>query len=388
MFHFLKSGAAVLLLVSSIATVHAQSETSSHDPLEMQKARVKSVTSKGHKVWYMDKFDLSELPEYTPELQVTGTIRQWGNNYLADSTLAKNWEEAFRKYQPGVDFRDNLTSTAVGFPGLITGAADIGQMGRAVLWDELQGYQRQFAAAPLELVIATGSYNVPGWTFALGVFVHKDNPITRLTLQQLDGIFGAARTGGWKGLEWDASVKRGPEKNIRTWGQLGLTGEWADKPIHVYGYTPQFHFTDEISKKVLGGGSKWNENIREYVNAAMPDGTLALAGDLFMRDLAKDPYGIAYTGVPHQAPETRSLALAVKDGAPYVPLTIETVQNRSYPLTRDVYAYIHAEKPLDPKIKEFMRFVFSRQGQELVMKDGKYLPLTAAAAREQLSKLQ
>jgi phosphate transport system substrate-binding protein len=182
-------------------------------------------------------------------------------------------------------------------------------------------------------------------------------------------------------------VARGPEKNIRTWGQLGVTGEWADKPIHLYGYTPQFHFPDEISKKVLGGSTKWNENIKEYVNAARPDGTLALAGDLFMADLAKDKYGIAYTGIPHRVAGTKPLAMAAKDGAPYVELTIDNVQNRTYPLIRDVYAYIHSKKPLDPKVKEFMRFIFSKQGQELVMKDGKYLPLTAEAVREQLKKL-
>ncbi len=374
-----------LITVSVGMTVHAQIK--SFDPLEMQQARVKSVTSKGHKVWYTQKFDLSGLPDYTPLRRVKGTIRQWGNNYLADSTLGKLWEDAFRKYQPEVDFKDNLSSSVNAFPGLITGAADIGQMGRAVLWDELQGYQRQFASKPLEMTIATGSYNVPGWTFALGVFVNKDNPLSKLTLQQLDGIFGAQRTGGWKGLEWDTSVARGPEKNIRTWGQLGLTGEWADKPIHVYGYTPQFHFPDEISKKVLGGSTKWNEQIKEYVNAARPDGTLALAGDLFMADLEKDKYGIAYTGIPHRTPGSKPLALAAKEGAPFVKLTIENVQNRTYPLYRDIYAYVHSEKPMDPKVKEFMRFILSKQGQELVMKDGKYLPLTAEEVREQIKKL-
>jgi phosphate transport system substrate-binding protein len=389
MTRLMKCCAAFLLFASSCASAIAEQDAkSSLNPLEMQKARAKSVTSKGDKVWYTDKFDLSGLPEYKPETQVAGTIRQWGNNYLADSPLSKMWEDAFRKYQPGVEFKDNLTSSAVGFPGLITGAADIGQMGRAVLWDELQGYQRQFASEPIELTIATGSYNVPGWTFALGVFVHKDNPISKLTFEQLDGIFGAQRTGGWKGLTWDPAVARGADKNIRTWGQLGLTGEWADKPIHVYGYTAQFHFPDEFSKKVMSGSSKWNETIKEYVNAARPDGTLAIAGDLFMPDLAKDPYGIAYTGIPHSVPGTKSLALAAKEGGAYVALTLETVQNRSYPLARDVYAYIHSEKPLDSKIKEFMRFVLSREGQELVMKDGKYLPLTAEAVRDQLSKLQ
>jgi phosphate transport system substrate-binding protein len=377
-----------LALVSgSAAVAETGAQGGTLDPLEMQKARAKTVTSKGHQVWYTQQFDLSGLPSYKPQHKVTGTISQWGNNYLADSPLMKRWEDAFRKHHPKAKFRDNLTTSVVAFAGLVTGAADIGQMGRAALWDELQAYQRQFAAEPVEIVIASGSYNVPGWTFALGVFTHEDNPIEQLSFEQLDGIFGAARTGGWKGQTWDPTVARGPEKNIRTWGQLGLTGEWADKPIHIYGYTPQFHFPDEFSKKVLGGSTKFNENIREYVNSARPDGNLALAGDLLMEDLAKDPYGIAFTGMPHKKPGTKDIEVAAKNGGSAVRLTLETVQNRSYPLTRDVYAYVHGGKKLTPDVREFLRFILSREGQEMVMQDGKYLPLPADAVREQLAKL-
>jgi phosphate transport system substrate-binding protein len=381
--------AGFLALGVSALAVHADENAKNGlNPLEMQKARVKSVTSKGDKVWYTTKFDLSGLPEYKPDAKITGTIHQWGNNYIGDGPLAQMWEDGFKKYHPDVTFEDNFTSSVNGFPGLITGKADIAQMGREVLWDELQGYQRQFAAEPIELTIATGSYNIPGWTFALGIFVNKDNPLKQITFEQLDGVFGAQRTGGWKGLEWDPSVARGPEKNIRTWGQLGVTGDWADKPIHIYGYTAQFHFPDEFAKKVFGGGTKWNETIKEYVNAAKPDGNLALAGDLFMADLSKDPYGIAFTGIPHATPQTKSLAVSLKPGGPFVPLTLDTVQNRTYPLTRDIYAYVHPGKLLEPKVREFMRYILSREGQEAVMKDGKYLPLTAEAAKAQLEKLK
>lgn len=374
-------------LVSLAAAGAAAQAQNTFDPLEMQKARTRSVTSKGHKVWYTRSFDLSGLPDYVPETKVRGTIRQWGNNYLADSPLAAWWEDAFRKFHPEVRFQDRLISTSVGMPALIAGDADIAQMGRSALWDEIQGFQRAFAAEPLEIAITTGSFNVPGWTFALGIFVNEQNPLAQLSFNQLDGIFGAARTGGWKGQLWDPSVARGPEGNIRRWGQLGLTGDWADRPINVYGYTPQFHFPDEFSKKVMSGSSKWNENIREYVNAARPDGSLAIAGDIFMPDLAKDRFGIAYTGIPHRVAGTKPLAVARQEDGPFVPLTLETVQDRSYPLTRDVYAYIHGEKPLDPKLREFFRFILSRQGQELVMKDGKYLPFTADAVREQRALL-
>lgn len=378
---------ATLLFAAAPLAVQA-SKNELLDPLQMQKARAKSVTSKGHKVWYTKEFDLSELPTYEPKQRVSGTIRQWGNNYLADSPLMGWWQEAFKKHHPDVEFKDNLTTSAVAFAGLITSSADIGQMGRAALWDELQGYQRQFAAIPLEVTIASGSYNVPGWTFALGVFVNEANPITQLSFEQLDGIFGAARTGGWKGQHWDPSVARGADKNIRTWGELGLKGEWADKPINVYGYTPQFHFPDEFSKKVLGGSTKFNENIKEYVNSARPDGTLALAGDLFMEDLAKDKYGIAFTGMPHKKPGTKDLAISRTNDGPFVRMTLESVQNRTYPLTRDVYVYTHPNDRMNANVREFLRFILSREGQTLVMKDGKYLPLPAHIVREQLEKLK
>ena len=386
--------AVFLFTVLGCASARGQSQphhTSTQDPAEVQRARQKFLQERAAKKFYTKKFDLTGLPAYKPEQQVSGVIRQWGSNYFADSPLAKVWEDGFRKFQPGVKFEDHLRTTEHAIPALYTRVADIGLMGRQIMWDELLAYQREFSALPLEITVCTSSYNVPGWTFALGVFVNKANPISKLTMKQLDGIFGAERTGGWKGLEWDQSIARGPESNIRTWGQLGLTGEWADKPIDVYGYNLKFHFADEFDKKVFNGGDKWTESLREYANQAKPDGSgLLTAAEIFMPELSKDRYGIAYTGIPYLTPETKAVALAVHDGGPYVELSLEKVQNRTYPLIRDVYSYSNREKgkPLDPKLREFLRYILSREGQEAVEQDGKFLPLTADAAREQLKKLE
>ena len=371
------------------------------DAAALSKARATGTRKRAERKFYEPQFDLSGLPEYQPQQRVSGTIRQWGNNYIKDSPLVNVWENGFRKYHPDIRFKDNLSSSAVAFPGLIAGVADLAPMGRQALWDELKGFEREGAEGGgegtsnvdvVEIVMATGSFDVRGWTFALGVFVNKDNPISKLTLDQLDGIFGAERDGGWNGLTWDASVARGPEKNIRTWGQLGLTGEWADKPIHVYGYNLKYHFTDEIDKKVLKGSGKWNEKLRTYSNVAgqKADGSLTGAGELMMNDLSKDRYGIAYTGIPFLTPQTKSVPLAAKAGGPYVELTLKNVQNRSFPLTRDVYYYLKRDKgkPIDPKVIEFLRYILSREGQDAVQRDGKYLPLTAEAVREQLQKLE
>lgn len=382
------------------AGLHAQAQSPTTDADALSKARAVGTRTRAERRFYTREFDLSGLQPYRPQAQVSGTIRQWGNNYIKDSGLMDVWEAGFRRHHPDVHFEHQLYSSSVAFPGLISGAADLAPMGRQALWDELKGLEREGARGGdegvgstevLEIVMATGSFDVRGWTFALGFYVHQDNPIRQLTLEQLDGIFGAQRDGGWNGLTWDTSVARGPEKNIRTWGQLGLTGEWSDKPINVYGYNMKYHFNDEIDKKVLKGSSKWNETMRAFSNMAglKADGSLTAGGELIMDALSDDRYGIAYTGIPFLTPRTRALALAEAEGAPYVPLTLETVQDRSYPLIRDVYYYARREagQPLDPKLKEFLRYVLSREGQQAIQADGKYLPLTAESARAQLDKL-
>jgi len=392
----IRTGNLVLLLLLGGVAAMAGAQDVPVQSLALQKARSDALKTKGRKPAYTKSFDLSGLPEYRPGRPLHGTIRQWGSNYLTDGPLESYLEAAFHKYQPGVKFKNNLSSTFIGMAGLYTGKADIAAMGRAATWDELQAYQRVFGSEPVEIVMATGSYDVPGWTFALVPFVNRDNPIRNLTVEQLDGIFGAQRDGGWKGNNWDPSVARGPEKNIRTWGQLGLTGEWADKPIHVYSYNLNYHFPLDFADKVFGGGYKWNETMKEFSNRVRPAGTsgdfgrLWSAGDQMIDAVAADKYAITYTSMSYRTnPGVKTVPLAWTSKGPYVSPTLETVQDRSYPLTREVYYYTNrAGGRLDPLVVEYLRFVVSREGQELVEKDGKYLPLTAKLAAEQLAKLK
>lgn len=387
-------------LAAGVVVAQPTEAETTTDAAALAKARATGNKKRAAKVFYTKTFDLSGLPDYQPEQKITGTIRQWGDNYLKDSGLIDVWEEQFKTYQPAAKFDDNLVSSSVAFPGLITGVANLAPLGRQALWDELKGFEREGAGGGaegssstdvIEIVMATGSFDVRGWTFALGVFVNKDNPIDKLTMDQLDGIFGAERSGGWNGLTWDPSLARGPEKNIRTWGQLGLTGDWANKPIHVYGYNMKYHFADEIDKKVLKGSSKWNESLKMYSNMAglAADGSLTGGGELMMKDLSKDPYGIAYTGIPFLTNETKAISLSQGSTGNYVSISLDNVQNRAYPLIRDVYYYLKREngQSIDPNAKEFLRYVLSRQGQTALQEDGKYLPLTAEMARLQLQKL-
>jgi phosphate transport system substrate-binding protein len=315
---------------------------------------------------------------------VTGVLRSWGNPQMA--RLMKNWEEGFHRYQPGIFFTDNLKSTASAPFGLFENVADLALMGRQIFTYEYYGIYRRSLMLPVEVAVATGSFDVPHKTFALTVFVHRDNPLSRLTLAQLDGIFGGQRTGGWQGLAWNRDVARGPEKNLRTWGQLGLTGDWADKPIHLYGPPGVFPGAATFfQRRVMGGADTWAEGVREYADRKE-----------MMAALSRDPLGIAYTGMGYRTDQTKPVAIAETAAGPYVEPTRENVADRAYPLTRLIYIYFAPDQPsgepadprVDPKVREFLRYILSRQGQLDVVREGDYLPLTAELVCAQLNVVE
>lgn len=328
--------------------------------------------------------DLTSLPEYRPRQQVSGVIRSWGSVQMTG--LMKNWEAGFRKYQPKVFFEDTLKGTATAQFGLQVNIADLALSARPIYPYEYYGIYRRSQLSPVEIAVATGSYDVPGKSTALGVFVNKDNPLSRLTLKQLDDIYGSERTGGWQGLDWVARVARSAKENIRTWRQLGLTGAWADEPIHVYG--PPGLFPGGVSyfqSRVMGGADTWNGGLREFSDRRE-----------MMAVLGRDPFGIAYAPIAYRTAQVKSLALAETRDGPYVAATKANIANRTYPLARLAYIYFAPDRPngdpadpkVDPKVREFLRYILSRQGQRDVRREGGYLPLTKELVREQLRKLE
>lgn len=341
---------------------------------------------------FAQQWDLKSLPAYQPQQKVSGVIRNFGSDF---GGLLKVWEAGFSKYQPDIRFEDTLPTSDAAIGGLVSGVADLAPSGREPIINEYLSFYETFNYNPLELTVASGSFDVRGMSWGLVVFVNKDNPLSKLTMKQLDGIFGAERTGGWKGLIWSPEAARSAAENIRTWGQLGLAGDWADKPIQTYGYAPS-GMSAFFELNVFHGGTKWNPNYREYVESGgreVDNGALGPSVSIqhMLGELADNKYGIAYTGMQYgrRFPQIKAIALASQEGGPYVEPTKENFQNRTYPLARSVFIYLNRPpgKPLDSKLSEFLHYILSREGQEDVARSGAYLPLTADAAHKQLEKL-
>ncbi len=323
------------------------------------------------------------LPDYQPRMNVTGVLRSCGNPQMA--ALLQRWQAGFKHFHPDVQFTDDLKSSASGMYNLDMRTADFALMGRAIFPYERYGVYERSWVYPAELEVATGSAEALHKSPALAILVHDSNPLAHLSVRELDRIFGAERGGGWNALTWDASVARTPKDDVRTWGQLGLTGEWASRPIHVYGAAGLgAGAITFFQTRVFGGAETWNEDLREYADRGQ-----------MLADLAKDPLGLAYAPIAYAGPGVKALALGETPAGPFVSLNRESVAARTYPLHRPVYVYYtrdNANTELtptlgDPRVKEFLRYIVSQQGQHDVAAEGSYLPLTTAAARAQLQKL-
>ena len=333
---------------------------------------------------------LDDLPPYAPAQQVSGTIR---NNGSALAGLLQEWEKGFQKYQPGIVFQDSLLSGDAAIGALEAGASDLAPNGREPVLTEFLSFSEVFGNdGPFQVTVATGSYEALGRTWAQVIFVNKDNPLTRLTMKQLEAIFAEQRTGVYSGYKWLDTPKLSASETIRTWGQLGLTGEWADKPIQTYGYAPT-GMSNFFELTVFHGGTKWNPNLRQYVETSAKQATgHAGTTDQMMDDLSRDRYGIAWAGLAHAQGKTgvKALALSSSSDGPFVFCNEESVRNRTYPLTRSIFFQLNRppNTPIQPRIKEFLLYILSREGQTAVEAQGEYLPLTGTELARQRKLLE
>jgi phosphate transport system substrate-binding protein len=385
--------AALLFMQPALAQTSSQSqptEESKKLPTGSAAERKERMKARAASQAYTKKFDLSGLPKYVPEEQATGTLRICGNNYVNDAPLGGYWKEAFEKVQPGVKVEYDTPTAAIAIPCLYFDKADIGVNHEPSFYDYL-AHLRLKGMEPIGFSVFTGSYNYVGWQNNLVIIVNKDNPITKITMKELDGIFGSVRDGGWVGSDWHPEFKRGADKDIRSWGQMGLEGEWANRHITPHGYALRYASAIEFSNRVLQASDKWNGDLHEYANYKRPDFTTYLEADQIFDQVRKDPGAIGYARYHDGFPkDIKILALAKDEDGPYYDYNIDNLQSRSYPLWGDQSFWVSAKKGerLAPRVREFIRFVLSRDGQELVQKDGKYLPLNAEAAREELKKLK
>src|SRR5579864_7449885 len=330
---------------------------------------------------------------YQPNGQVSGLIRNYG---FGLGSALKSWESAFRNYQPNVSFTDTLPTSDAAFPGLVTYQADLGFDGgepaitEELSFEETRGYHESY------VVIASGSFDVEGKSNGPVVFVNASTPISSLSVDQLDAIFGSERNGTLDGYVWSPVGARKADKNIRNWGQLGLRGEWAKHEIQTYGHGPS-GTTRFFQLRVLGNSDKWNPNYREYVETgskqiADVDKSEQRLGARWMlgEELAHDRYGIAWSTMSQARgiKGIKMLAIVPRGGGRPVVPSQSSFRDRTYPLVRNIYVYFD-RKPgseLAPRLKEFLRFILSPEGQRIAAQAG-YLPLPPEMVKEQLQKL-
>jgi phosphate transport system substrate-binding protein len=322
---------------------------------------------------------IRSLPRYRPQGEVSGVISIWGhgrNDLPWMRPLVEMWIDGLRKFHPGISLDYRMHGTSSGVPSLFTGIGDIAILGEEILPEAVTAFEHAKHYAPLGIELLTGSVDVRNFDYAQQFFVHRDNPLERATLAELDAIFGAEHRRG--------------AANIRTWGQLGLKGEWAAAPITPYGWKLDDSFAFYIQEAVLAGSHRWNCDLHEYAHMQRADGTIYDHGQQILDALTRDRHGIAVSNIRYSNPALKPLALAAKAGGPYYQATKQSLIERKYPLTRTIPAIIDRAPgtPVDPKVREFLRYVLSRDGQEAVNRDGRYLPLAPDFIAEQLKKLE
>lgn len=315
------------------------------------------------------KFSGANLPPYQTGAELHGRLHSVGSDSM--DVITFNWIQLFRERHPKVAVTMEARASLTAAPALTNGLADLAPIGRELLPSELTMFREKFGYDPLLVRVASGSYAVDNRTHALAVYVHWDNPLSRLTLEQLDAVFST-------------SNKRGHAGDIKSWGDVGLTGEWADRPITLYAMRRPNGIVNFFQQRVLRGG-EFKPTIRERTNTN-DKGALAAV----VESIAADPSGIGYAGFSHALPGVRALKLAEQDGAEYVAGTPESVADRTYPLARWIYIAVNKApgKPLAPNVKEFLRLVLSREGQQVVANEGAYIPLSAEIVREELAKIE
>ncbi len=292
------------------------------------------------------------IPAYQPTGGISGSLNSIGSDTL--NNLMTLWAEGFQRQYPNVRIQIEGKGSTTAPPALISGTAQVGPMSREMKSTEIDEFERVHGHPPTAIRVAVD---------ALAVYVNKDNPLEELTLQQVDAVFSKGRSCGGRA-------------DLANWDQLGV-GAWAGRPISLYGRNSASGTYGYFKEHALCKGD-YKDAVKEQPGSAS-----------VVQGVTEDLYGIGYSGIGYRTSGVRPLRLAAGDGGTYYGTEAETVYAGDYPLARFLYLYVNKapNRPLDPLVQEFLDYVLSREGQEVVVKDG-YLPIPAAIVGEEQAKLQ
>jgi phosphate transport system substrate-binding protein len=293
----------------------------------------------------------AKIPVYKSVSGVAGNLSSVGSDTLAN--LMTFWAEEYKRQYPNVNIQIQAAGSSTAPPALTEGTSNLGPMSRKMKDVEIEAFEKKFGYKPTAIRVAID---------ALAVFTHKDNPIKSLSMEQVDAIFSATR-------------KCGGKEDITNWGQLGLTGSWANRPIQLYGRNSVSGTYGYFKEHALCKGD-FKNNVNEQPGSAS-----------VVQSVTSSLNGIGYSGIGYKTTGVKALALSDKKGV-VVEATAENAIDETYPLSRYLYVYVnkHPSKPMQPLEKEFLRMVLSKVGQEVVVKDG-YIPLPAKVVEKELAKL-
>jgi phosphate transport system substrate-binding protein len=295
----------------------------------------------------------SGLKEYTKVSGVAGNISSVGSDTM--NNLMTLWGEEFKRLYPNVNIQIQGAGSSTAPPALTEGTANFGPMSRPMKDAEIEAFEQKYGYKPTGIAVAID---------ALAVYVHKDNPIQGLTIPQVDAIFSATRKCGY-------------DEDISRWGQLGLKGEWVNRPIQLYGRNSVSGTYGYFKEHALCNGD-FKNNVNEQPGSAS-----------VVQGVTKSLNGIGYSGIGYKTSGVKAVPLAKSEGEEPIPATTENALSGKYPLARALYVYInkHPNKPLPPLEREFVKMILSKAGQRVVVKDG-YIPLTSAMAQKQLAAIE
>ena len=284
---------------------------------------------------------------------VSGTINSIGSDTL--NNLITLWAEGFRKQYPNVKIQVEGKGSSTAPPALIENTAQLGPMSRTMKSSEIDAFESKFGYPPTAYPVAVD---------ALALFVNKDNPICGLTIAEVDALFSKSR-------------RQGHTTDLTRWGQLGQNGDWANAPVSLYGRNSASGTYGFFKDHALKNGD-FKDQVKEQPGSAS-----------VVQGISEDRYGIGYSGIGYSTSGVKMVPLAAKAGQPFIEPTQANTKNGTYPLWRYLYIYVNQApgKPLSPIVKEFLAYVYSKEGQSDVLRDG-YFPVDAKLAEQQLGKIR